>query len=893
MKTVILIPFKWLLLLVSCLFFSNLQAQTTVAGFVRDIQTGEPLIGASVQINGTNIGAATGEHGGFRFSTSEPLPFTLEVSYLGYTPKKIVVAGRSEYLAVYLEGVGFTSEEIVVTASRWKEKIYESPASLTVVPTAILEAQAVPNPMLVLKYTPGVQINVQGTERLNIGLREGRQVFITRTQILLDNRTLSSSGLQFFDASNSALSLLDMDRVEVVRGAATSIYGPGATRGIIHFLSKDPFKYPGTSVEVTGGERATLQTSMRHAWHSNNNKFGYKINANFRRSNDWQLDPSDSLDQIVLAAIQNEIIDPRTGEVVYRTNGKLQEENMGYGANATLEFRPADDLSFSFNGGFSHYDGVYRQPVGEQLSQLNEYFWMLKAKFGSLFAQISLNQTGKFNNEHPTFAYRSGEIAPLGRTQWEGQLQYGFNIRPLYTRLILGGDFTHFKANTEGLIFGRYEDSDNYDYAGTYLQTKTALLDQLDLFLAGRLDYYKTFSEFAFSYGISLLYKITENNTLRINFNHADVPLSMYALFTDAPVAKTPAFDIWYLGGKDAQTFAANPSTVSFIPGIGENPGIGMPLQAGYSVVVANLAQFVGPEMTAYLQSQIPNINGFSQGTTSIPLQNVDPIGLYQRNTFEVGFNGRISDRLKFLAEFYFEKQINGYSQAQQISPLVYLPTLGNDLAAVVLNSLDSAALAGFGWTLQGLAGIFQLAGNTISMPNGELSPTGLIETEQMPADGPPHLAFGSRKLNGDFLHSGIDVGLQYSIMETLMFHATYSHEFKYVFEPAAAEVTKLPPEFPQDKFRLGFYYWQLPSSGFRANVNVQYDAEFQVNDSFYSGVIPGHTVVDASIGYQWLNGLSVDVTATNVLNKKYGWPSLPKIGRQVLARAVYTFGKK
>ena len=98
--------------------------------------------------------------------------------------------------------------------------------------------------------------------------------------------------------------------------------------------------------------------------------------------------------------------------------------------------------------------------------------------------------------------------------------------------------------------------------------------------------------------------------------------------------------------------------------------------------------------------------------------------------------------------------------------------------------------------------------------------------------------------------------------------HATYSHEFTYVYKEANAGETKLAPEFPKNKFRVGFYYWQLPASGFRANVNVQYDAKFEVNDSFYSGVIPAHTLVDASIGYQWFNGLSIDVTATNLLNK-------------------------
>ncbi|TNE56557.1 MAG: TonB-dependent receptor, partial [Bacteroidetes bacterium] len=95
----------------------------------------------------------------------------------------------------------------------------------------------------------------------------------------------------------------------------------------------------------------------------------------------------------------------------------------------------------------------------------------------------------------------------------------------------------------------------------------------------------------------------------------------------------------------------------------------------------------------------------------------------------------------------------------------------------------------------------------------------------------------------------------------------------------------------PTDKFILGLYYWQLPALGFRANVNMQYIAKWKVADGFFEGVMPARTVVDASVGYQWPH-LSLDVTATNVLNDKYRFPGLPGIGRQVLARAVYTFGR-
>ncbi|MCB9316120.1 MAG: TonB-dependent receptor [Lewinellaceae bacterium] len=876
MKTTPIFQGNWLLLTFSFLLSTTIHAQTTVSGFVHDIASGDLLIGASIQVKGTRTGAVTGQDGSFRFTTSEPLPLTLAVACLGYKTRELVVNADSEYLDILLYAESYTSEEVVITASRWKEKIYDAPAAISTVPTAMLEAQVLSSPMLVLQYTPGVHIEKQGTERNNIGLRIGGRLLANYTQIILDNRTLTFPGLAYFEPSNSALSVLDMDQVEVVRGSATAIYGPGATQGVVNFQSKDPFKYPGTSVEVVGGERATFQTSIRHAWHSKNEKFGYKVNANFRRSNDWKLDPNDPADSTSMAQMHDEIIDPRTGEVVYNTEGSLRKDNLGYGTNATIEFRPAYDLSFSASGGFSRYEGLYWQPFGEALTQSNEYFGMLKARYGNLFAQLSINQSGGFNNDHPSFNYRSGQIASFGRTHWEGQVQYGLHLRPIHTRLILGGDFTLSRMNTQGLIFGRYEDNDNYDFTGGYAQTKTALFDQLDLVLSGRMDYFKTFKEVAFSPGAALLYKINEQNTFRINYNLSRRAPTMIALYPDFPLVNYGAFDVWYLGGREAQTFAEHPSTVSFIPGVGETPGIGMPLQAGYAVVLAALGNALPSELITYLQSEIPNIGGFSQGITDRPLENNEPLGLSNQKNFELGYSGRLTDKLKVLTEFSLRTLKNDDSQAVQIGALVFLPTLPEDLATVVNSTLDPATLANYGLTPAEVAAIFQQAAASFASPT---TPLGLVETEQMPEGGLPHLAYGiknARKINTTVL----DIGFQYSIMETLMFHGTYGHAFK-----SAGGIAP-----PTDKFILGLYYWQLPALGFRANLNMQYIAKWKVAEGIYAGVIPAHSVVDASIGYQWPN-LSLDVTATNILNDKYRFPGLPKIGRQVLARVVYTFG--
>ena len=56
---------------------------------------------------------------------------------------------------------------------------------------------------------------------------------------MLDYRALNQTGIDFFDADVSNLSNLDIEKVEVVLGPASALYGPGVGAGIVHYLSKD------------------------------------------------------------------------------------------------------------------------------------------------------------------------------------------------------------------------------------------------------------------------------------------------------------------------------------------------------------------------------------------------------------------------------------------------------------------------------------------------------------------------------------------------------------------------------------------------------------------------------------------------------------------------------
>ena len=67
---------------------------------------------------------------------------------------------------------------------------------------------------------------------------------------MLDYRSLISPGLEIFDSQNSPINQIDVERVEVVLGPSSALYGPDVTSGVVHFISKDPFKRPGTTAKL-------------------------------------------------------------------------------------------------------------------------------------------------------------------------------------------------------------------------------------------------------------------------------------------------------------------------------------------------------------------------------------------------------------------------------------------------------------------------------------------------------------------------------------------------------------------------------------------------------------------------------------------------------------------
>ena len=272
------------------------MAQTTISGSITDSETGESIPGANIIVVGSRTGAATDFDGNFVLTSSTELPFSIEVSSIGFNSTILEVTSADQQISISLEA-GQNLDEIIISASRRPQKISESPQSVSIITARDLENNSnVTDPIRSLVDIPGVQLQQQSANVINIEMRAGSGVFGTSTFPMLDYRNLFNPTSSSFLSYQSGLSNIDIARIEVVRGANSALYGPGVSSGIVHFLTKNPIDYPGTTVELIAGELATTGAAIRHAWSNEKKTFGYKINARYLKGNDFNFDPNDPRD---------------------------------------------------------------------------------------------------------------------------------------------------------------------------------------------------------------------------------------------------------------------------------------------------------------------------------------------------------------------------------------------------------------------------------------------------------------------------------------------------------------------------------------------------------------------------------------------------------------------
>ncbi|MDD2256052.1 MAG: SusC/RagA family TonB-linked outer membrane protein [Bacteroidales bacterium] len=207
-------------------------AQATLSGKVVDT-SGEPIIGASIQVKGTSTGTVTNLAGAFSIQ-ARPTQVLL-VSYLGYITQEVSVGNRSFLEIQLLEDVELL-DEVVVVGYGTQKKTTVTGAVAQVRGDNVLRGKASTNVATALQGTiPGLTItrtsSRPGNENTSITLRGGVSVNAVNPMIIID-------GIEAYQWELSQINPKDIDNVSVLKDAAASIYGTRAAGGVILVTTK-------------------------------------------------------------------------------------------------------------------------------------------------------------------------------------------------------------------------------------------------------------------------------------------------------------------------------------------------------------------------------------------------------------------------------------------------------------------------------------------------------------------------------------------------------------------------------------------------------------------------------------------------------------------------------
>ncbi|WP_040246938.1 TonB-dependent receptor [Psychroserpens mesophilus] len=280
--------FKTIMLFCCALSFS----QTTVKGKVID-NNGQPLPGANIIVTGTTTGTISDYDGNYTLTVNQDPPFTIQISSVGFETVNQEVTTNPQTIDITLVE-GTSLDEVVISASRTPERVFESPVTIERFGLKEIKNTASADFYDGLENLKGVDINTNSLTFKSINTRGFATFANTRFVQLVDGMDNSAPALNFPLGNLLGMTETDVLSVELLPGASSALYGANAFNGILFMRSKNPFDHQGlsgyikrgiTSQEAAGDNNYT-DFGIRAA-HKFSDKFAAKVNFAYLKGTDW------------------------------------------------------------------------------------------------------------------------------------------------------------------------------------------------------------------------------------------------------------------------------------------------------------------------------------------------------------------------------------------------------------------------------------------------------------------------------------------------------------------------------------------------------------------------------------------------------------------------------
>jgi iron complex outermembrane receptor protein len=849
------------------------QGTGTVTGTVTRAGEGSALPSVSVTVQSTGQTTVSGTDGKYTLRRVPEGPQVIVFRWLGYRPAEAQVTvepGGSVTLNAGLEPVAVALTELVVEgASRAPERIVEAPAAISVVEPQVLQNTSITGQApLALQNVPGADVVQSGVNDFNVNARGFNSSLNRRVLVLQDGRDLSIAFLGSQEWNGMVQPLEDVGRLEMVRGPGSALYGANAFSGVVNITTPTAREVLGTKLTLAGGELETFKGDLRHAGVFGDDRFGYRINAGYNRSDTYTrsrtLRDFSSLQQEYAEAtdvpvgptvearpLNGQTTDPVTGAPL----GERSPLQNAYGS-ARVDYYLNNGAVLSADGGGAQVENeVFVTGIGrvQVLKAMKPYARLSLAHdryniFGFWNSRTSLEPQYSLASNLP-LEERSDIFHIEGQQNWNFQAERG--------RVVYGASYRNTRVNTSGTLMDPAKDDRSDDYYSAYGQVEYKLIPQLRIVGAGRVDD-GTLFETQFSPKGALVFSPNENHSFRFSVNSAFQTPNYSEFFLRVPVA-TPS-----------------PGPFSIETGI----------QDYYRAVEASSGSFPPGAFTGLtFHTELPwDFSGltpaFALGNSELEVEKV--LG------WELGYKGSLSDKVYITADAYINRLTNfvtdllpgvndAYPTFQLTDGGINVPS---DLAAM------DARLASFGLP----------ANHPLRAPIPVLQAGYAATVAGTTIQGAPGLATlpdGTRSIvlsytnSGRVIERGVELGLGYQFTPELRADVSFTG---FDFEVKSQEAgDQLLPNTPSKKASFGLAY--AGEQGFDANASIRLVDGYEWAAGVFTGYVPSSEFVNLGAGYRVNNNLRVHATATNLLDQKrfqlYGGSV---IGRRVLGGITANF---
>lgn len=500
------------MLVLACVSMSSyavnpIKEGNMIAGHVIVKGTEESIPFATVMILGTNRGAVSNEEGQFEFRKLAAGKYTLRVQVMGYKTQEKTITVSAEATSVVhfqMEEVSFTTDEVVVSANRNEVSRKAAPVVVNVMSAKLFETVNSTDLAKSLNFQSGLRVenNCQncGFPQVRINGLEGPY-----SQILINSRPIISALSGVYGLEQIPVNMIE--RVEVIRGGGSALFGANAVGGTINIITKDPIN---NSFQVA----STMSNMNGKSWEqymggnvslvAKDNSYGIALYETYRNRNPYDAD-GDGFSEL--------------GKLNMNTFGMRAYYRPNYFSRINVEYHTTNEFR---RGGNKFNLQPHEADITEQTKHIinsggvsYDRYWGEKHKM-SVYGSIQ-------HTDRNSYYGAQKDMNAYGKTNdltWVvGGMYVGNMDRCFFAPATFTGGVEYQSNSLHDVMTGYHRDmQQDVRIAGGFVQNEWRL-NRWTMLVGARLDKHNLIDHPIFSPRVNFLYKPNDNLQARLTYS--------------------------------------------------------------------------------------------------------------------------------------------------------------------------------------------------------------------------------------------------------------------------------------------------------------------------------------------------------------------------------------